>query len=103
LASVDVRIDPAATMHARAASMRMPCSSSFMHASGGEAPRADTNTTVQILRYSCIVCSFIVQVSVRHCVFVVDAPRSIVDFETQFQKEQNCVSNNLNLHYRPVI
>jgi hypothetical protein len=45
--SVDVRIDPAATMHARAASMRMPCSSlkQQLHACMVARPsRADTDT-----------------------------------------------------------
>ena len=104
LASVDVRIDPAATMHAtmhaRADSMRMPCSSSFMHA---WSCMHDTAVQIYILRYSCIVRAFIEQVSVMHPTVCLGAPRGSFTFYRFRKREQKRISNSLNLHYRPVI
>jgi hypothetical protein len=59
-------IDPAATMHTRAASMRMTCSISF-HACMVARRRARTDTAVQILRYlGTAVSRFIKDTTVFH-------------------------------------
>ena len=100
--SVGVRIDPAATMHARAASMHMACSMQ-LHACLVPRRRARIRIQLYIMKYSCIVRAFIEQMSVRHPTVCLGAPRGSFTFYRFRKREQKRISNSLNLHYQPVI